>query len=332
MQILLAKPRGFCAGVDRAIDTVHLALEVYGTPLYVKHAIVHNDYVVKDLEKQGVVFVEKVVEVPEGANLVFSAHGSPPSDYITAKKRNLNVIDATCPLVTKVHLEALRYAKEGYSIILVGHKGHVELLGTKGEAPDVTVVVETVADVQKLNMHDGEKIAVLTQTTLSVDDTKEILETIKGKFPQALLPPSSDICYATTNRQRAVKSLAEQSDVVLVVGSEESSNTNRLVEVAKAMGTPAYRINIVSDIDTVWLEKATAVGVTSGASAPEYLVDEVVNYLTKDYAGVVEELVVMDEKVWFDFPTELKQEAAKRDRGAALLSKHTIEADSIMSA
>ena len=332
MKILLAKPRGFCAGVDRAIDTVKLALEVYGKPLYVKHAIVHNEKVVKDLEDQGVIFIEAVTEIPKRANVVFSAHGSPPADYLIAKSRELNLIDATCPLVTKVHLEAKRFAKEGYRIILVGHKGHIELVGTRGEAPDSTIIVESEKDIESLNFSQAEKIVVLTQTTLSVDDTKGLLDSIKKKYPQVILPPSSDICYATTNRQRAARPLAEASDLVLVVGSAASSNTNRLVDVAKDKGTTTYRINGPEDIQKKWFKNVKVVGVTSGASAPEDLVQKVIDYLRQMGATKVEELEVMEERVWFDLPPEIKEAAQKTGAGHKFIDKHTISADSKMSA
>lgn len=331
MKIILAKPRGFCAGVDRAIDVVELALQVYGKPIYVKHAIVHNDHVVKDLEIKGTMFVENVEEIPEGSNTVFSAHGSPPEDYTKAKTRNLNVIDATCPLVLKVHLEAKRFGKEGYKIILVGHKGHVELVGTSGEAPENTVVVETKQDIDQLTISDKKKVAVLTQTTLSVDDTKEIIESIKKKFPQALIPPTSDICFATTNRQRAVKALAKQVNLILVVGSKTSSNTNRLVEVAQNQGVPAFRINTIEDIMSDWLENVDAIGVTSGASAPEKLVQQVIQYLQSQGGRDIEELEVMQERVWFDLPQEIKKAAKERGK-EELVKKHTIDSGAKMSA
>ncbi|HCM67667.1 MAG TPA: 4-hydroxy-3-methylbut-2-enyl diphosphate reductase [Candidatus Kerfeldbacteria bacterium] len=324
MKVILAKPRGFCAGVDRAIDVVELALQVYGKPVYVKHAIVHNDHVVRDLEQKGTIFIESVDEIPEGAHAVFSAHGSPPSDYEKAKARKLNLIDATCPLVTKVHLEAKRFGKEGYMIILVGHKGHVELRGTSGEAPDHTMIVETVEDVDALKLPVQEKIAVLTQTTLSVDDTKTVLDVIRKKYPGALFPPSSDICYATTNRQRAVKELAKHVQLVLVVGSHASSNTNRLVEVAKNQGVPAYRINSANDIETSWLKGVEVVGLTSGASAPEELVQSVIEFLRKHGADEVEELEVLQERVWFNLPMEIREAAKARGIDASLIQKHHI--------
>ncbi|MFC1687024.1 4-hydroxy-3-methylbut-2-enyl diphosphate reductase [Patescibacteria group bacterium] len=331
MKILLAKPRGFCAGVDRAIDVVELALQVYGKPIYVKHAIVHNDHVVKDLEKKGTIFVENVEEIPKDSNTVFSAHGSPPEDFDKATSRNLNIIDATCPLVMKVHLEAKRFGKEGYTIILIGHKGHVELVGTSGEAPQNTVIVETKEDVEQLTVPEGKKVAVLTQTTLSVDDTKEIIEAVKNKYPQALIPPTSDICFATTNRQRAVKALAKQVNLILVVGSKTSSNTNRLVEVAQTQGVPAFRINTIEDIMSDWLENVDAIGVTAGASAPEKLVQQVIKYLQSQGGQDVEELEVMQERVWFDLPESIKKAAKERGK-EELVRKHTIDSGAKMSA
>lgn len=324
MKILLANPRGFCAGVDRAIDVVELALQVYGTPLYVKHAIVHNDHVVDRLEQKGVTFIEHVDEVPKGGRVIFSAHGSPPSDYTDAEQRGLEVIDATCPLVTKVHLEAKRYAREGYTIILVGHRGHVEMRGTMGEALEQTHLVESAAEVDALQLPADSKIAVLTQTTLAVDDTRETLAEIKKVFPQAVLPPASDICYATTNRQAAVKKLAEQCQLIIVVGSKSSSNTNRLVDVARAQGVTAHRIDAVAEIDDDWLQGVTCVGVTSGASAPDDLVQGVVDYLREQGGEAPETITAVDEQVWFDLPPDLKKAATEKGVETHLLSKHTI--------
>lgn len=331
MKIILAQPRGFCAGVDRAIDIVALALQVFGTPLYVKHAIVHNAHVVKDLQEKGATFVESIEEIPVGSRVVFSAHGSPPSDYQAATSRSLEIIDATCPLVTKVHLEAKRYAREGYTIILVGHRGHVEMRGTMGEAPDKTHLVETRDDVHALGFAPDTQIAVLTQTTLSVDDTAALLAEIKQVFPQAILPPAADICYATTNRQAAAKALAAQCDVVLVVGSSTSSNTNRLVEVVRALGKPAYRIDQVSEIQPAWLAPTIRVGITSGASAPEILVNAVVQWLQSTYGASIETLTAVTEKVWFDLPKDLKDAAHGRGIDTDVLTKHTIAQDATMT-
>lgn len=330
MNVLLAKPRGFCAGVDRAIDVVELALQVYGKPVYVKHAIVHNDHVVRDLEQKGAVFIESVDEIPVGAHAVFSAHGSPPEDYVAAKKRHVELIDATCPLVTKVHLEAKRFAKEGYTILLVGHKGHIELKGTGGEAPGQAIILETLDDVRLVELPENAKTVILTQTTLSVDDTRSVIEAIKKKFPQTILPPSSDICYATTNRQRAVKELARHTQLILVVGSAESSNTNRLVEVSKVAGTPAYRINDERDIDTAWLDGVVTVGITSGASAPEDIVQRVISFLKAHGADSVEDLEVLQERVWFNLPQEIRDAAKARGIDASLVSKHHISSDHTM--
>ncbi|MBI5037595.1 MAG: 4-hydroxy-3-methylbut-2-enyl diphosphate reductase [Candidatus Kerfeldbacteria bacterium] len=330
MKIILAQPRGFCAGVDRAIDIVILALQVYGAPLYVKHAIVHNAHVVRDLEKKGATFVESIEEIPIGSRVIFSAHGSPPSDYDAARHRSIEIIDATCPLVTKVHLEVKRYVREGYTIILVGHRGHVEMRGTMGEAPEHTYLVETIEDVHALGFSKDTKIAVLTQTTLSVDDTATLLVEIKKVFPQAILPPAADICYATTNRQAAAKALARQCDIVLVMGSITSSNTNRLVEVVRAIGTPAYRIDQVSEIQPEWLSAPMRVGITSGASAPESIVQAVVDRLRSTYGATVETLPVIEERVWFDIPKDLKDVAHDRGIDTDVLSKHTIAQDATM--
>jgi len=333
MKILLAKPRGFCAGVDRAIDVVELALEVYGKPVYVKHAIVHNDHVVRDLEKKGVIFIETVLEIPEHAHAVFSAHGSPPSDYEAARSRNVHIIDATCPLVTKVHLEAKRFAREGYTILLVGHRGHVELLGTSGEALESTVIVDTEDDIEQLVLtpEQQKKLIVLTQTTLSVDDTKAVLDAIQKKYPSVMLPPTSDICYATTNRQRAVKDLAKHAQLILVVGSKTSSNTNRLVEVARAEGVASYRINDERDIDTGWLADVQTIGITSGASGPEDVVQRVVQFLQNRGATSVEELETLQERVWFNLPPEIKKAAAEKGITHSIVQKHHIESGSKMN-
>lgn len=331
MKIIVANPRGFCAGVDRAIDTVKLALEAYGKPVYVKHAIVHNEHVVQSLEQEGAVFVERVEDIPAGAVAVFSAHGSPPQDYTIARERKLQLIDATCPLVTKVHLEAKRYAREGYQIILIGHAGHIELVGTSGEAPEHTTIVTSLKEIAVLTVPDPERVIILTQTTLSVDDTAELVAALRRKFPQAISPPSSDICYATTNRQAAVRALAKVAPVILVVGSQASSNTNRLVDVAQAAGANAYRIDGPGDIEVQWLQGAAAVGLTAGASAPESLVQSVIAFLQRRGATAIEELRAVEEKVWFDIPRELKETAKQKGVGNTLLAKHTIHQDSAMS-
>ncbi len=325
MRVLVAQPRGFCAGVDRAIDVVRLALEIFGPPIYVRHAIVHNRTVIQELSGIGARFVEDLKDVPEGATLIFSAHGIPPSVRDEAKARRLTVIDATCPLVTKVHLEAARYGREGYSIILVGHRGHVEVIGTSGEAPAGSVqLIEGPAEVPALKVPDESKVVVLTQTTLSIDDTQATIEALKQRFPQLTFPPKEDICYATTNRQGAVKALAEEADVVLVVGSPESSNSNRLREVAEAHGATAYLIENAEMIDPRWLEGVEAVGVTSGASAPEYLVEAVLNRLTSLGAASVEPLTIREERVHFGLPPEIVRAARARGVKSAIIEKHAI--------
>ncbi len=322
MKIILINPRGFCAGVDRAIDMVELALEVYGPPLYVKHAIVHNESVVASLEKKGVTFVERVSDVPRQATVVFSAHGSPPGDFSLARQRELRVIDATCPLVSKVHLEVKRYSREGYRVVLIGHKKHIEPLGIQAESPDQTVIVESKQDVAELMFDAGTKIAILTQTTLSVDDTRHLIDAIQKKYPQAIVPPAADICYATTNRQRAVQSIAGSCDLILVVGSETSSNTVRLVETAAAKGTAAFRIGSFQEIKREWLEGIETLGLTAGASTPDLLVEEIVGHLGRLGTVTVEDRTVFEENVWFDFPAELRRDAEVRGRGKQLLSKH----------
>lgn len=301
-KIILASPRGFCAGVERAIEVVERALEAYGAPVYVKHQIVHNSHVVDSLAGKGAIFVESLKEVPEGSRVIFSAHGSPPRDYDEAAARKLRVIDVTCPLVTKVHLEARRYAKEGYSIILVGHKSHVEIVGTSGEAPEATRFVETAEDAMKVEVPDPGKVACLTQTTLSVDDTRKIVGVLAGRFPAIKLPPKEDICYATQNRQNAVKEVAKEAGLVLVVGSKNSSNSNRLVEVAEAAGARAYLINDCTEIKPEWLEGVKAVGLTAGASAPEHLVAKVAERLKELGVQSVSEIKAASENVKFALP------------------------------
>ena len=305
-KIIVAKPRGFCAGVERAVRTVDLLIEKYGPPLYVRHHIVHNDHVVKGFEKRGVIFVEDLNLVPDGARVVFSAHGSPPSLYELARKRHLQVIDATCPLVTKVHSEAKRFAADGYFIFYVGHKNHPETIGVLEEVvPTQVVLLETIADVWKIQPLQQEKLVVLNQTTLSVDDTKEIIEVLKDRFPNLIMPTGRDICYATQNRQDAVKALAKVVDLVLVVGSPTSSNSNRLKEVAEKQGVKAYLVNNKREIDTTWLKGVRVVGVTSGASVPDELVTALVESFTR--VGVeVEELKLVDEsRIHFMLPKEL---------------------------
>ncbi len=306
--MLVAKPRGYCAGVDRAVQTVERALEVYGPPVYVRHAIVHNVHVVADLEDKGAIFVEDEAEVPEGELLVFSAHGVSPVVRSNAEARSLRTIDATCPLVTKVHLEAVDYAERGLSIILIGHEGHQEVIGTMGHAPESINLVETPEDVEALDLPDPSKVAYLTQTTLSVDEANAVIDAIKRKYPQARGPRGEDICYATQNRQDATKVLAQRSDVVLVIGSAHSSNSKRMVEVALDYGAPAaYLIDDASGIREEWLHGVGTVGLTSGASAPERLVTDVIAHLRNRAGGAeVEVLDVVDEQMHFALPASLR--------------------------
>lgn len=311
--IVLAAPRGFCAGVAYAIEVVELALKIHGAPIYVRHAIVHNEWVVRSFEEQGVVFVEDVNLIPEGAVVVFSAHGISPQVRSDAKSRNLTVIDATCPLVTKVHNEARRYAEKGYFMVYIGHEGHVEAEGTMGEAPDRMVLVETPADVAKLELPPHDRLAVVTQTTLSVDEVQATIAALRQKFPHMEMPKKEDICYATTNRQSAVKELAARCDVVLVVGSTTSSNSNRLREVAESFGARSYLIMEPADISAEWLGTAEAVGVTSGASTPERLVEDVIGHLLSlNPKAKIEVLETVREDVEFKPPRDLIQLAMAR--------------------
>jgi len=328
--ILLANPRGFCAGVDRAVDIVDIALRTYGAPVYMRHEIVHNPIVVRELEAKGAVFVERTDQIPEGSVAVFSAHGVSPLVRAEAVQRKLKTIDATCPLVTKVHLEAIRYSREGYSIILIGHRGHVEMEGTAGEAPNNTTLIETIAEAETVTVSDPNKVVYLTQTTLSIDDTAEIIATLKSRFPGIIAPPKQDICYATTNRQAAVKVLAEQADVVLVLGATQSSNSVRLMEVANKQGTPAYLILSANDIDPAWFDNVRTVGVTSGASSPEHLVQQVVARLKVLGASEVRDLDVIKESVRFILPPAFKAEAQAAGRADDILAKHEIHADMTM--
>jgi 4-hydroxy-3-methylbut-2-enyl diphosphate reductase len=306
-RVVLAAPRGFCAGVVRAIEIVNTVLQLLPPPIYVRKEIVHNRFVVEHLKQRGVIFVNELDEVPDGATVIFSAHGISPAVREMARKKNLRVIDATCPLVTKVHLEAIRFAQEGYSIILIGHEGHEEVEGTMGEAPHCTYLVQSVEDVERLQVPNPEKVAYLTQTTLSVDDTAEIVAALKRKFPKIVGPRTDDICYATQNRQNAVKALAKQVDVILVIGSQNSSNSQRLKEVAISNGCPAYLIDGAEHIQTEWLIDAESVGVTSGASAPEILVKQVIQRLQELGATEVVELRLTEERVQFAPPPELKE-------------------------
>jgi 4-hydroxy-3-methylbut-2-enyl diphosphate reductase len=308
MRVLLANPRGFCAGVDRAIEIVELALERFGPPIYVRHEIVHNRHVVESLRAKGAIFVDDPVEVPPGALLVFSAHGVSPAVRTAAQARELRVIDATCPLVTKVHVEAARMAREGMDIVLVGHKGHVEVEGTMGHAPERMHLVQSVEDVAALEVRDPARLGCVTQTTLSVDDTREILEALKQRFPAIRLPRKDDICYATQNRQNAVKELTRQAEVVIVVGAPESSNSSRLVELAAKRGARAHLVQTADEIDPAWIAGARCVGVTAGASAPEVLVEQVVAKLERLAEGRAEvsALPPVDEGVTFQLPAQLR--------------------------
>lgn len=309
-QVFLLKPRGFCAGVVRAIDIVQIALDTFGAPIYVRKEIVHNSYVVNDLAKKGAIFVNELDEVPEGCRVIYSAHGVSPAVRARARERGLKVIDATCPLVTKVHVEAIKFAKQGYSLVLVGHRDHEEVEGTQGEAPEVTQVVSTVEEVAALVVPDPNKVAYLTQTTLSLDEARYMIEALKLKFPNIVGPHAQDICYATENRQTAVKNVAHTSDLVLVVGSRNSSNSNRLVEVSENLGTRSYLIDKAGDIKAQWLEGVGKVAVTAGASAPEVLVQEVVSFLKNSGFGDATEIEVMPENVRFGLPPEIVQAIA----------------------
>ena len=311
-KLLLARPRGFCAGVDRAIEVVRIALELFEAPVYVRREIVHNKHVIQSLAAKGAVFVDEIDQVPAGAVVIFSAHGVSPEVRATAEARHLRVIDATCPLVTKVHLEAVRFAREGRSIILVGHAGHDEIVGTMGEAPECTQLVGSVEEAEKVQVPDPDRVAVTTQTTLGVDDTREIVDVLRRRFPKLVSPPSDDICYATQNRQTAVKLLANEAEVILVLGSDNSSNSRRLREVAEISGARAYLIEDASKIDPAWVENVQCVGITAGASAPEHLVQDVVAYFKAMGVEQLEEIEAVKEKVTFAPPPELAREMAKR--------------------
>jgi 4-hydroxy-3-methylbut-2-en-1-yl diphosphate reductase len=309
-KILLASPRGYCAGVDRAVQTVERALELYGAPVYVRKEIVHNKHVVSQLRDRGAVFVDDERDVPEGAVTVFSAHGVAPSVHANAEQRGLRTIDATCPLVTKVHKEAIKFAREGYTIVLVGHAGHEEVEGTMGEAPDDIVLVETEADVDALEVEDPDKVAYISQTTLSVDETRAIIGRLRERFPGAIGPRTDDICYATTNRQMAVKQLAAQCDLVLVIGSRNSSNSQRLVDVTREHGTDAHLIDHEGQVSEEWLGGKRVLGITSGASAPEELVQRLVDHFRARGTTEVAELEVISEDVRFMLPKTIRQELA----------------------
>ncbi len=305
-RVLVAAPRSFCAGVVRAIDIVEKLLETHGPPVYVRHQIVHNVHVVRDLEARGAVFVETEQEVPEGALVVLSAHGVAPEVYRKCAERNLEVIDATCPLVSKVHAEARRYAARGLKIALVGHAGHEEVVGTMGEAPDSIILVETLDEAERLDLEDGQRLAYLTQTTLSVDDTGDVVDALRERFPDLVGPPSADICYATQNRQDAVKKICEEATLVLVVGSKTSSNANRLVEVARTCGSDAYLIDDEGDLDSAWLVGHETVGLTAGASSPDLLVNRVAGRLAELGFDQREEVELTREDVYFRLPAELR--------------------------
>jgi 4-hydroxy-3-methylbut-2-en-1-yl diphosphate reductase len=309
-QILLLKPRGFCAGVVRAIDVVRIALDLYGPPVYVRKEIVHNMHVVDELRGAGAIFVEELGEVPLGARAIFSAHGVSPAVRKEARERHLALIDATCPLVTKVHLEAVRFARDGFSIVLIGHKDHDEVIGTLGEVPDRSFLVETVEDVDRLSIPDPERVCYLTQTTLSLDETRDIILRLKERYPRIQGPPAQDICYATENRQMAVKAVAQFCDLLLVVGSQNSSNSKRLVEVGQNFGVRAYLVNDRGDVDQAWLEGVKKVALTAGASAPEHLVQELLEYLGQCGFRRVEEIEMVDEDVRFSLPHELAHNPA----------------------
>jgi 4-hydroxy-3-methylbut-2-enyl diphosphate reductase len=309
-RVLLASPRGYCAGVERAVDTVEKLLDLYGPPIYVRKQIVHNAHVVRDLEGRGAIFVDDERDVPRGETVVLSAHGVAPEVYRTAAARGLNTIDATCPLVTKVHVQARRYAADGYTLLLIGHAEHEEVVGTMGEAPESTILVQSVEDAETLDLPDDAKVAYLTQTTLSVDETGEIIQALRRRFPHIHAPKKEDICYATSNRQWAVKDLMKEVDLLLVIGSQNSSNSNRLVEVARAGGTPAYLIDDESDIDEAWLQGIETVGLTSGASAPEKLVARVCDWFRDRGVEDISAHRLVDEDVEFRLPVELRRELA----------------------
>ena len=304
-RILLASPRGFCAGVARAVAAVEETLRMCGAPVYVKHEIVHNRHVVADLERKGAITIEMLSEAPEGSVVVFSAHGSPRAHYEEARERKVTLIDATCPLVTKVHLELLRYLKEGYRVLYIGHRGHIEGIGVLGEAPDEEIpIIETVSDVDRLDLGNPEKLVYLTQTTLSIDETADIIAALKGKYPQISAPPLQDICFATTNRQIAVKALARQVELVLIFGSQNSSNSRRLMETVRAAGTESYLVDDISMIDEAWLSGKQTIGISAGASAPERVISDAVDFFRqRDY--VVEDFEALEENMRFTPPPEL---------------------------
>ncbi len=306
MKIILAAPRGFCAGVEMAIESLRMAIEAFPSPIYVYHEIVHNKFVVEQFESEGVIFVEDLATVPQGATLLFSAHGVSPEIREQAKVRELRAIDATCPLVTKVHLEAIRYAKQGRTIILIGHEGHDEVIGTMGEAPKAIILVETPEEVDRLQVADPGNLAYLTQTTLSVDDANRVISRLRARFPEIQGPPKDDICYATQNRQEAVRILADEADFVLVIGSQNSSNSQRLTDIGRECDTPSKLIDGVRDIQDSWFEHVQTVLITAGASAPESLVQDVCRYLEQNFGAVIDERSIRTEEVTFPLPRELR--------------------------
>lgn len=307
MRVILAAPRGFCAGVNMAIEALDRAIESFGTPLYVYHEIVHNKWVVERFRQRGVVFVDSLAEVPKGVTLLYSAHGVPPEIRRQAAERKLQTVDATCPLVTKVHMEAIRFARQGYTILLIGHAGHDEVVGTMGEVPNAIRLLQTVEDVDLVDIPDPSRVVYLTQTTLSVDDAARIIERIRLRFPQVVGPSKNDICYATQNRQEAVRILADEADVVLVVGSQNSSNSRRLAELANSCGVDAHLIDGAADIDLEWFTGKETVMITAGASAPETLVEDCVNLLREQFNASVETRIIREEQVRFALPKSLRQ-------------------------
>ncbi|HEX7254314.1 MAG TPA: 4-hydroxy-3-methylbut-2-enyl diphosphate reductase [Gaiellaceae bacterium] len=309
-RVLLASPRGYCAGVERAVETVERLLDLHGPPIYVRKQIVHNLHVVRDLEDRGAIFVESETEVPKGARIVLSAHGVAPSVYANSEALELKTTDATCPLVTKVHVEARRYAADGYTVVLIGHAGHEEVIGTMGEAPEATVLVQSVEDAERLELADPDRVAYITQTTLSVDETMEIIAVLRRRFPNIRAPKRDDICYATSNRQWAVKDMLGEVDLLLVIGSRNSSNSNRLVEVARAGGVASYLIDDERGIELRWLEGVRTVGITSGASAPEKLVERVCDWFRRSGVERIEPFQSVHEDVVFRLPVELRRELA----------------------
>ncbi|GBD22884.1 4-hydroxy-3-methylbut-2-enyl diphosphate reductase [bacterium HR29] len=312
MRVILANPRGFCAGVNMAIESLDLALKLYGPPVYVYHEIVHNKVVVRRFERRGAIFVDDIEAVPEGANVLFSAHGVSPAVREAARRRRLNVIDATCPLVAKVHSEARRFAAQGRPILLLGHAGHDEVVGTMGEAPDQITLVEDEEDVERLELPPGSRPVYLMQTTLSIDEAKRIVERLRRRFPDIAGPAKDDICYATQNRQEAIHELAPEADLVIVLGSQNSSNSRRLAEIAQALGKPAYLIDSIHEADPSWFEGVETVVVTAGASAPEDVVDECVAYLQERYGAELEERVIRTEDMEFQLPAELRRQLRER--------------------